>query len=178
MKKFLITLLIVLVISTTSMPVVFAAKKSGNAKPDKPGQSQSKEKKNNGKKDEVQIRNTERKMQMAEAKALFEARKLSRAQLRNERKENLKEQHELVKEYKRELRDLLLELEGMIEEERTEHAEEIAALKLQVEDAQKYQLELKSFYKDSIKDIFPGMIPGETPTEEDIEEVVEVIEDI
>lgn len=154
MKKLLTLVLIVALMLTLFSPVVYA-KKGGNSD-------------SAAKAEKVQER--------AEAKADFEARKSERAALRDMRKDQLKEQKEITKQYKEQLRLLKEELDGLSEEERALRQGEVDDLKAQVKAAQKYRLEVKSALQDSIYEIKPGMRMN-PPEDEEVEDIIDDVVD-
>lgn len=169
MKRFLILLLVVTLVFSFAAPVAYADKggnKGGN-------------KGNNGKSAEAAEKNEARKQARLELKLDFEDRKAAREELRTMRKEQLREQRELTKTYKKALGQMLEDIEDLPEDEQAAYAEEIANLRDQIREAQMYTLQIKDAAKAGIKEIMPGVRAHGFPEEEEVEDIVEqVLEDL
>lgn len=177
MKKMLVAIFAVLLILTSFVPVVFAAPKPDKDK-NKDKQTEKKTEQQE-RKEEVKDRVEERKQEREEIKEDFRARMLERKEIRESSKEQLKEQHQLVLEYKLQLKELKAQLEGLTEEEREAYKDEIAALMLQVREAHKAQLQIAQAYRAEIKEILPGVRAGqEIPSEEEVQDAIEVLGDV
>ncbi len=180
MKKILIIIVATILIMSVFIPVAFAEGEQFAAVPNNQGaeeRGQNKEEREQRKEDREAAREA-RKAERELMKAEFEERKLERALIRTATKEQLKEQLAIIKGYKEQLQALRETIEGLPEEERAEYADEIAALKAQVKDAQKYRLVIRAESKEAIREIFPGVKASGFPTTEDVDAFAPIVDEL
>ncbi|MBN2878645.1 MAG: hypothetical protein JXN65_03350 [Clostridia bacterium] len=172
MKKILVVLLILAVLSS-----VFAG--AALADPGKNADKQQEKKEELAEKKEArEVEKAEREEQREEWKSDFEANKLERTELRLATKEQIKEQRQLVAEYKEQLRVLRQEIENLPEEEQALYAEQLEQLRTQVKDAQGYVLQIRKEGQDAKFQLSPSYVtPAQRPVPE-VEVVDEVIEEV
>ncbi len=181
MTKIFIALLVVMLIVGTLAPVAFA---KGNSNVEAQEERKAERDADKAERDAAK---QERADERAQIKAEFKERMLERAQIRTATKEQLRTQRELVAGYKLELKTMRQyfetltdeEIAAMTEEERVAYGAEVDALKTQIKDTHKYNLEIIRAAHAEIKEIFPGVRAGnQPPTEEEVVDAQEIIEDL
>jgi putative lipase involved disintegration of autophagic bodies len=177
MKKILLSLLIIMLITCLIIPVALAGKsKSNNSNKPATQKQEVRQNKSQEKKVTNKERLESRKSARKEKKAAFEKSQLERQELKKATKETLEKQRNIIRRYKIELHKLNQQLKGMSQDERTEYAEEIKSLRQQIKDAQKYRLEIIHTSRKEIRKLYKNTKPCGTPSNEETQNITELLD--
>jgi hypothetical protein len=173
MKKFIIMILVMVLVFSLSATTAFAAKGENSSNAGS-GKNETRIGQSEGNSGETKEKNEARNEEFAAAKSDFQQRKLERAELRNQSKEDREQLRLQVREQKRLLYGFLEQMGGMPEGDDVEMPEEIALIIEQIKDAQQYKLEIIASAKNGIKKIASGVRIGQLPLDgEVVEEIID-----
>lgn len=168
MKKILVVVLILVILSTSFATVAFA----------EPGDKDDKQEARDEKKADREQAKADREAKKEEWKAAFETNKLARQQIKEATKAEIQAQREITKQYKLELQALRQEIENLPEEERAAYADQLQEMRDQIKDAQGYILEIRADGVDAKLELSPSSVTptSEEPSDDEVDEAVDLID--
>lgn len=167
MKKKLIILLTASLVLGSAY-AVFAQGSQGGGEANQGGQGQQ------GSNDTQQAQATQMKGQFAS----FAENKYNASELGTKSRNQLTQQRQITNEFKRQLMEMHESYRNMGEEQRAQLGEDIEALRNQIKEAHRYELQIKTAMQEQARNLAGECTMAGVPEEEEIELALELAEEL